>query len=89
MELKLVFSGIGIELDGLVDKKCTKKLSITTVETAQEMTRILKEENKCDLIICLSHLGYNYKMTTRICDLTSRAATKDIDLIIGGHTYIP
>jgi 5'-nucleotidase len=39
------------------------------VETAQEMVRILKR-TKCDLIICLSHLGYNYKNEpNKICDL--------------------
>ncbi|PKH68447.1 metallophosphatase [Flavobacterium sp. ALD4] len=87
--IKVGVFGIGIELDGLVDKKMYQETVYNNpVETAQEMTRILKEENKCDLIICLSHLGYNYKNEpTRICDLQLAAATKDIDLIIGGHTH--
>jgi len=52
------------------------------------MTRILKQEQKCDLIICLSHLGYEYKKEeNKISDLKLAALTKDIDLIIGGHTH--
>jgi 5'-nucleotidase len=87
--IKVGVFGIGIELDGLVDKKNYLETRYNNpVETAQEMTRILKEEHKCDLIICLSHLGYNYKNEpTRICDLQLAAVTKDIDLIIGGHTH--
>jgi 5'-nucleotidase len=58
------------------------------VEASQEMVRILKKEQKCDLIICLSHLGYNYKNEPdKICDLQLAALTQDIDLIIGGHTH--
>jgi 5'-nucleotidase len=87
--IKVGVFGIGIELDGLVDKKMYQETVYNNpVETAQEMTRILKEELKCDLIICLSHLGYNYKNEpTKIGDLQLAALTKDIDLIIGGHTH--
>jgi 5'-nucleotidase len=87
--IKVGVFGIGIELDGLVDKKMYQETVYNDpVETAQEMTKILKHELKCDLIICLSHLGYNYKNElTKIDDLKLAAVTKDIDLIIGGHTH--
>jgi len=36
----------------------------------------------------LSHLGYNYKRNpNKISDLKLAKATKNIDLIIGGHTH--
>jgi 5'-nucleotidase len=59
------------------------------LETAQDMVRILKQENKCDLVICLSHLGYKYSKedSNKISDLKLAELTKDIDLIIGGHTH--
>jgi 5'-nucleotidase len=81
--------GLGIELAGLVDTKNYKETVYNNpVETAQEMVRILKHEQKCDLIICLSHLGYKYNTEPdKICDLKLAALTKDIDLIIGGHTH--
>ena len=58
------------------------------VEIAQDMSRILKHEEKCDLIICLSHIGYFYKKyPEKVSDLNLARATKNIDLIIGGHTH--
>lgn len=87
--IKIGVFGLGIELAGLVDKKNYKETVYKNpVETAQEMTRILKTQEKCDLIICLSHIGYSYgKDSQKICDLKLAAQTKDIDLIIGGHTH--
>ena len=87
--IKIGVFGIGIELEGLVDKKSYKEtIYQNPVEMAQEMTRILKKEQKCDLIICLSHLGYQYKNEeNKISDLKLAAQTRDIDLIIGGHTH--
>ena len=61
---------------------------LNPLEISQDMSRILKEEEQCDLIICLSHLGYHYKKNpTRISDLNLAKASKHIDLIIGGHTH--
>ena len=87
--IKIGVFGIGIELEGLVDKKSYKETVYQNpVEIAQEMTSILKKEQKCDLIICLSHLGYKYKNEeNKISDLKLAAQTQDIDLIIGGHTH--
>ena len=87
--VKVGVFGLGIQLDGLVDKKMYKETLYTDpVETAQEMVRILKKEQKCDLVICLSHLGYNYKNEPNtISDLKLASLTDDIDLIIGGHTH--
>jgi len=88
--IKIGVFGLGIELNGLVDKKMYKETVYNNpVETAQDMVRILKKEQKCDLVICLSHLGYKYNKedADKISDLKLAALTKDIDLIIGGHTH--
>ncbi|XCF07693.1 metallophosphatase [Tamlana crocina] len=85
--IKIGVFGLGIELDGLVDPAMFKETKyLDPVETSQEMTRILKTQEQCDLIICLSHLGYHYK-GNKISDLKLAEATRDIDLIIGGHTH--
>lgn len=86
--IKIGIFGLGIELAGLVDKKNYKEtVYLNPVEIAKDMTRILKKE-KCDLIICLSHIGYQYKNEPdKISDLKLASLTKDIDLIIGGHTH--
>ena len=88
-QIKIGVFGLGIELETLVLKSLYKETKyLNPVEITQDITRILKIEEKCDLIICLSHLGYDYKNSpNKICDLKLAALTKDIDLIIGGHTH--
>ena len=87
--IKIGIFGLGVELDGLVDKKLYKETVYNNpIEVAQDMTRILKEEQKCDLVICLSHLGFSYKNEPyKVSDLELAKKTNNIDLIIGGHTH--
>jgi 5'-nucleotidase len=79
--------GIGIELHGLVDQKLygnTKYLD--PVEHAAFHAHHLKQEMKCDIVICLSHLGYKYK-EEKISDELLAKQSLNIDLILGGHTH--
>lgn len=87
--IKVGVFGLGIELEGLVTKALFKETKyLEPVEMAQDMSRILKEEEKCDLVICLSHLGYEYKdKPEKPSDLLLASKTENIDLIIGGHTH--
>lgn len=87
--VKIGVFGLGIELQGLVDNKLFKEtVYLDPVEIAQDMSRILKEDKKCDLVICLSHIGYYYRnYPEKVSDLLLARATKNIDLIIGGHTH--
>lgn len=87
--IKIGVFGVGIELAGLVDPLLYKETKyLDPIEIVQDATRHLKEEEKCDLVICLSHLGYYYKQDpNKISDLNLAKLTKHIDLIIGGHTH--
>jgi 5'-nucleotidase len=87
--LKVGVFGLGVALEGLVNKKLYKETVYRNpIEIAQDITKILKEDAACDLVICLSHLGYSYKNNPeKVCDLSLAKATKNIDLIIGGHTH--
>lgn len=79
--------GLGIELKGLVDPRMYKETKyIDPIEIAQDTTRKLKQDERCDLVICLSHLGYRYEHD-KVSDEVLAAQTSDIDLIIGGHTH--
>ena len=52
----------GIELDGLVQKKLYEGIKYyDPIEVANEVSSTLKFDHKCDMIICLSHLGLDYK----------------------------
>ena len=86
--IKIGVFGLGIELHNLVSPELFKETNyLDPIEITKDITRELKETENCDLIICLSHLGYHYKNTQKVSDLKLAAATKDIDLIIGGHTH--
>ncbi|AZI22256.1 bifunctional metallophosphatase/5'-nucleotidase [Chryseobacterium taklimakanense] len=80
--------GVGIELDGLVGKKQYKETKyLNPVEIAQQYSAFLKNDKKCDLVICLSHLGYKYDNDNKVSDITLASQTENIDLILGGHTH--
>ena len=87
--IKIGVFGLGIELEGLVTKELYRETKyLDPIDIAQDVTKKLKNEEKCDLIICLSHLGYKYdNLPNRVCDYNLAKKTKDIDLIIGGHTH--
>ncbi|MDC0869806.1 metallophosphatase [Flavobacteriaceae bacterium] len=86
--IKIGVFGLGIELQNLVSPELFKETTyLDPIEITKDITRELKESENCDLIICLSHLGYHYKNTQKVSDLKLAATTKDIDLIIGGHTH--
>jgi 5'-nucleotidase len=87
--IKIGIFGLGVELNGLVDKKLYKETKyLNPIEIAEEMTQILKVQEKCDLVICLSHLGFKYSNEPeKVCDVLLAQKTKNIDLIIGGHTH--
>ncbi|MDQ3047083.1 MAG: metallophosphatase [Bacteroidota bacterium] len=85
--IKIGVFGIGIELDGLVDKKLSGNTKyLDPVAKAAAASHYLKNEEKCDLIICLSHLGDKYD-NKKICDYELAKQSKNIDLILGAHTH--
>ncbi|MCC7331149.1 MAG: metallophosphatase [Flavobacteriales bacterium] len=85
--LKIGVFGVGVELEGLVSKNLYGETKyIDPVLTVQQTATHLKKEEHCDLIICLSHLGYSYN-ENKISDIILAKNTKYIDAIIGGHTH--
>ncbi|RWW98884.1 bifunctional metallophosphatase/5'-nucleotidase [Flavobacterium cerinum] len=87
--IKIGIFGLGIELKGLVDPTNYKETVYNDpLKVAQDMAKTLRHTEKCDLVICLSHLGFMYNNEpTKVNDLMLARNTKDIDLIIGGHTH--
>jgi 5'-nucleotidase len=73
------------KLEGLVSKAnygTIKYLDPLTV--ANEMAAMLKNEKKCDLVICISHLGWEEK---GMGDQMMIAGSRNIDLVLGGHSH--
>jgi 5'-nucleotidase len=86
--VKIGIFGLGIGLDGVVDPMLYGAVRSRDPEIwASGMVRSLREFQNCDLVICLSHLGYRYDDPRRIDDVTLAGKVDGIDLIIGGHTH--
>ncbi len=85
--IKIGVFGLGIELEGLVEKKMYANTRyLDPIEKAAEAAHFLKNDQKCDLIICLSHLGYKYE-NKKISDVELAKHSKNIDIILGAHTH--
>ncbi len=85
--IKIGVFGLGIELKGLVpDDLYLNTKYLDPLEKTKQMVSYLRDEEKCDYIICLSHLGYQYK-DDKISDILLAQQTEGIDLILGGHTH--
>lgn len=79
--LKIGIFGIGVQPEGLIQKdKYEGMVYLPDVEAANKYAHLLKEEKKCDLVICLTHIGYKN-------DLKLVEQTRNIDLLIGGHSH--
>ncbi len=86
-DLKIGVFGLGIELQGLVERKSYgETIYQDPIKRANEIASQLKNDHSCDLVICLSHLGYKYS-TGKVSDQILASQTRYIDLIIGGHTH--
>jgi 5'-nucleotidase len=86
-KIKIGVFGLGIEMAGLVSENLSAGTKyLDPVVKGNEIAAILKKEKNCDLIICLSHLGYQYS-DNKVSDKRLANETENIDLIIGGHTH--
>ncbi len=86
--LKIGITGVGIELKGLVSDELANGVKyLDPVAQSAYYAAMLKRKG-CDFVICLSHLGFDYKTEPdKISDIKLAKASSDIDLIIGGHTH--
>ena len=83
--VKIGVFGLGPELKGLVTEANYGSIKYEDpIAKANEMVNILKKQEKCDVIICISHLGWDID---GIDDTEMVSGTRDIDLVLGGHSH--
>lgn len=86
--VKIGVFGLGAALEGLVQAKNYVGVDyLDPIKTANRVVKQLKEQEKCDLVICLSHLGLYASSKYPVSDEVLARETKDIDLILGGHSH--
>jgi 5'-nucleotidase len=85
--LKIGIIGLGVQPEGLIALGNYKGMKyLDPVETANKTAAYLKEKEGCNLIVCLSHLGY-YSHEKIVGDLILAQQSRNIDIILGGHTH--
>jgi len=85
--IKIGVYALGIELDGLVKRdNYGDTIYNDPIAVALEMENFLKNDEDCDLVICLSHLGLRYR-GDKVSDVVIAAETSMTDLVVGGHTH--
>jgi len=83
--LRIGVFGVSPKLEGLVFAKTCEGVKYNDpVKAANEVAAHLKNAEKCDLVICLSHLGWGVE---GIDDEAFTAATRNIDIVLGGHSH--
>ncbi len=88
-KLRVGILGVGIELEGIVAAEMYGRTQYQNPITAANATAAILKEKKCDMIICLSHLGdkYQNEEAGKMSDEILAKESYNIDLIIGGHTH--
>lgn len=77
--------GLAPQLEGLVSgANCQGVVYHHPTAVAQQMADKLRNEEKCDFVVCLSHLGYG---TADDQDPAVIRGTRGIDVVLGGHSH--
>lgn len=83
--LKIGVFGLSPQLDGLVmAETCAGVKYNDPVKAANDVAKLLKEREKCDIVVCLSHLGWDI---IGIDDTELMPQTRNIDIVLGGHSH--
>ncbi|MCF0184449.1 MAG: 5'-nucleotidase C-terminal domain-containing protein [Bacteroidaceae bacterium] len=79
--VRVGITGVGCALDGMVmADNCPGVVYRDPVESLNAVVRTLRDDEHCDLVVCLSHMGVDE-------DRRVVAATAGIDCVIGGHSH--
>lgn len=84
--MKIGIFGLITDLSKVVSSEVGANLKkLDYVEVANRMARYLKEEKNCDMVIALTHIGYNNDKFSS--DVLLAGSTRNIDIIVGGHSH--
>lgn len=85
--LKIGVFGLGVDPQGLItDVNFSPLKYLDPIETGNRTADMLKNEQHCDVVICLSHIG-TLQRDGIACDSVLIRNSRNIDLVIGGHTH--
>ncbi|GHV56810.1 metallophosphatase [Bacteroidia bacterium] len=86
-KLKIGIIGLAVSPEGLIAKPNYEGMCyLDPIQTANKTAAMLKKQEACDLVICLSHLGYNAN-GKGMGDITLARESENVDIILGGHSH--
>ena len=79
--------GLGVDPKGLIaDRNFAPVKYMNPIPVAQEVASLLKQKHRCDVVICISHMG-TFESEKQMSDTQLAKSTNNIDVIIGAHTH--
>ena len=85
---KIGIFGLLTDIKTLTQPKNYKELKyLNAIDVADCMVKELRETEKCDYVICLSHLGLDKGTEENPDDTMLAEQVKGINVIVGGHTH--
>lgn len=85
---KIGFIGLNVDPESLIVAKNYEGLKFNDIiETANRTAAYLKNDKGCDLVVAVTHIGYEKESPDKTTDVELARASKDIDIIIGGHSH--
>ncbi|HBZ33616.1 MAG TPA: metallophosphatase [Bacteroidales bacterium] len=86
--LRIGIFGLGVSDTSLILSKNFYPVRYTDpIEATKKSVKTLREDEQCDVVVCLSHLGFTFDRTL-VCDSMLIAQTTGVDAVIGGHTHM-
>ena len=83
--LKIGVFGILTDITRVVDRTISDRINkFDDVEVANKWADYLKNTEKCDLVIALTHIGYE---GVDLSDPAFVRSTRNVDLVVGGHSH--
>ncbi len=84
---KIGFIGINVDPASLISKENYAGMKYNdAIGTANAIASVLRKQKKCDLIVAVTHIGYE-AIPGKASDIDLARLSKDIDIIIGGHSH--
>ena len=86
--LKIGVIGVLCDIRAMVSAEISNRIpEVNTLEAVQKWADYLKNEEKCDLVISLNHIGYDADDDLTLTDPELVEKTRNIDLVVGGHSH--
>lgn len=87
-KIRIGVIGLGTDPEGMIQQKNYGKMKFTDpYDIAEKTAAYLKKKKKCDIVVCLSHLGMECEGNNRHCDRELATRSSNIDIILGGHSH--